>query len=44
MKIGINKYNQIEQIDNITDSSLTVVELDENSIDFPFKNWSRRKN
>lgn len=38
--IGINRLYQIKQIRKITDTSLTVIELDENDEFYPFKNWS----
>lgn len=40
MKIGINYLYQIKQIKEITDASLTQIELDETTESYPFKNWS----
>lgn len=40
MLIGINEKHQIKQIRNITDNSLTVIELDETSENYPFKGWT----
>ena len=40
MNIGINSLFQIKQIRDITDESLTVIELDETSERYPFKNWT----
>jgi hypothetical protein len=49
MRIGINENYQIKQIDNITDKSLTIIDLPEiltledgsiiENENFPFKNW-----
>ena len=43
MIIGINKLYQIKQVRDITDTLLTVVELDELSEDYPFKDCSDSK-
>lgn len=43
MRIGINALNQIKQVGTINDSSLTIVELDENDPNYPFKGWSTNK-
>lgn len=43
MIIGINDKNQIKQIRDITDASLTVVELDEAAESYPFRGWSDTK-
>lgn len=40
MLIGINNLYQIKQIREITDTSLTQIELDETNELYPFKNWS----
>lgn len=40
MKIGINTLHQIKQVREITDASLTILELDESSESYPFKGWS----
>lgn len=39
MLIGINQNYQIKQIREITDVSLTIIELDETSIFYPFRLW-----
>lgn len=43
MKIGINEKYQIKQINNIIDSNLIVIDLDEASEFYPFKNWTDEK-
>ena len=43
MLIGINNQHQIKQIRDITNQTLTVIELDETSELYPFKNWSNAK-
>lgn len=43
MKIGINNLSQIKQVAEITDTTLTVIELNETSEMYPFKNWSDEK-
>lgn len=43
MVIGINNRNEIKQVKNITDSSLTVIDLDETALDYPFNGWSETK-
>lgn len=43
MLIGINDQYQIKQIRDITDTSLIKIEIDEMSVDYPFKNWSDTK-
>lgn len=43
MKIGINELYQIKQIREITDTSLTTIELDETAENYPFKGWSDTK-
>ena len=43
MIIGINEKYQIKQIHNITDSTLTVIEIDENSEYYPFKDWTEER-
>ena len=40
MLIGINEKYQIKQIREITDGTLTVIELDETAEFYPFKDWS----
>lgn len=40
MKIGINSAYKIKQIRDITDPTLTVIELDETTPEYPFKGWS----
>lgn len=40
MLIGINNQYQIKQIREITDLSLTQIDLDETSEFYPFNNWS----
>lgn len=43
MLIGVNKQYQIKQIRDITDTSLTVIELDETLETYPFKGWADAK-
>lgn len=43
MLIGVNERYQIKQIREVTDSSLTVLELDENAENYPFAGWSDTK-
>lgn len=40
MKIGINTSHQIKQIREITDTTLTHIEIDEADEFYPFKGWS----
>lgn len=40
MKIGINSLCQIKQIREITDTALTIIELDETIGEYPFTGWS----
>lgn len=40
MIIGVDNLHRIKQINNITDTSLAVIELDETTEDYPFKGWS----
>lgn len=40
MIIGVNKEYQIKQIREITDTSLTAIDIDETSEFYPFKGWS----
>jgi hypothetical protein len=40
MIIGVNSQNQIKQVREITDTTLILVELDENLETYPFKDWS----
>ena len=40
MLIGINNLYQIKQIREISDTSLSVIELDETSEEYPFKGWT----
>ena len=43
MRIGINSLYQIKQMREITDLSLTVIELDETAYEYPFKGYSDTK-
>lgn len=43
MKIGINNLYQIKQLNEITDMSLAVIELEETSEKYPFNGWSDTK-
>lgn len=43
MKIGINSLYQIKQIREITDTALTVIELDELAETYPFEGYSDTK-
>lgn len=40
MKIGINEYYQIKQIREITDTTLIIIDVDEDSFSYPFYGWS----
>lgn len=40
MLIGVSEKYQIKQIREITDNTLTIIELDETSEFYPFKNWT----
>ena len=43
MQIGVNDLHQIKQVREITDTTLTVIELDEAAELYPFRDWSDTK-
>jgi hypothetical protein len=43
MIIGVNEKYQIKQIREVTDPTLTIIELDENAENYPFTGWSDAK-
>lgn len=43
MKIGINEKYEIKQVRDITDLSLTQIELDETNPTYPFNGWTDEK-
>lgn len=40
MKIGVNELHQTKQVREITDTALTIIDLDESADDYQFRGWS----